>query len=636
MNKYFKSVLIGLAIIISTSGLATAATVLFPSGGGTGTSTAPSLGQLLVGNSNGTYNLVSTSSLGILNYPSVGSSGFVQFASSTANFFNATSSFFFDITNKFLGVNKTTPLATVHAGANTITTATPTGFSSSANFGVPGYAFGSGNKNYSIYQRVGGIFSTAVTGTHTELTAASSNFGSYGPVPNYSGSGYTPTGIQIDFEIFAYFPDGTISPAGVTNNFTDDGLNPYSVTHTWSSNLGNPQGILLIRNATDYLIVPNQSSSPYEDTNIGWSALPHGLSTVSSYSVTVNAGVSSSPSPSRTVFRNTTTSKFTNDDTASPSATDSGTWTTGSPSLTPTSGPGFSAIFDGTVRIGGTNSSSFGIFEKSNRPVPYQSNVDIITGLSNYGFFDSTATLAASKLSGSIAVINGGTGVTNFGSTGRVLVAGSAGTSIVTNANIVILDSNRIGVGASNPVAIGHFIGTGYPQARWGNDTSNYLNLLVNSSGLSTFDAVGATSSIVFSDNVSVGSTTAPSTFSVKGSAANNLFNLSSSTGATLFNVNQGGHIVTGGGTTTVSSCGTTPSISGNDTAGTVTVGSGVVTACTITFARTRTNTPKVVGVVTGGGLNIAGSYSAKSTTAVTFSFAATIGSGTFDYLIVE
>lgn len=44
---------------------ATHATVLFPSGGGTGTSTIPSFGKVLVGNSFGTYSLVATSSLGI-------------------------------------------------------------------------------------------------------------------------------------------------------------------------------------------------------------------------------------------------------------------------------------------------------------------------------------------------------------------------------------------------------------------------------------------------------------------------------------------------------------------------------------------------------------------------------------------
>ena len=49
------------------------ATILYPSGGGTGTSTAPSYGQMLVGNSGGTYTLTATSSLGITTSLSGGS-----------------------------------------------------------------------------------------------------------------------------------------------------------------------------------------------------------------------------------------------------------------------------------------------------------------------------------------------------------------------------------------------------------------------------------------------------------------------------------------------------------------------------------------------------------------------------------
>jgi hypothetical protein len=139
---------------------------------------------------------------------------------------------------------------------------------------------------------------------------------------------------------------------------------------------------------------------------------------------------------------------------------------------------------------------------------------------------------------------------------------------------------------------------------------------------------------------VSIGtSTVAKGYMSITGNTSSTtapLITVASSTGSNLFTVNNNGHIVTGGTAPTVSTCGTSPSVSGNDTAGTVTVGSGVVTACTLTFYKVRASTPQVVGVTTGGGLNIAGGYSAKSTSAVTFSFAATVGSGTFDYLIIE
>lgn len=54
------------------AGTAHGATVLFPVGGGTGTSTPPTTGQILLGNSGGTYSPVATSSLGAGTVKSVG------------------------------------------------------------------------------------------------------------------------------------------------------------------------------------------------------------------------------------------------------------------------------------------------------------------------------------------------------------------------------------------------------------------------------------------------------------------------------------------------------------------------------------------------------------------------------------
>jgi hypothetical protein len=47
--------------------------------------------------------------------------------------------------------------------------------------------------------------------------------------------------------------------------------------------------------------------------------------------------------------------------------------------------------------------------------------------------------------------------------------------------------------------------------------------------------------------------------------------------------------------TPTVSACGTDPSIEGDDFAGVVTIGSGVVTSCTITFAKAYAVAPSCV-----------------------------------------
>lgn len=197
----------------------------------------------------------------------------------------------------------------------------------------------------------------------------------------------------------------------------------------------------------------------------------------------------------------------------------------------------------------------------------------------------------------------------------------------------------------------GHNVGLGMTATSSVN-TSSILHIASSTATyLTKWDATAGTNLGVFTSTgrFGVGSTTPAYKFVVASSsdsiymsydpgasATSDLFQIASTTGTTLFSVGAGGHIRTGGGTPVVSACGTTPSISGNDTAGTVTVGTGVVTACTITFSVVRAATPRVVGVVTGGGLSIAGGYSAKSTSAVTFSFAATVAGGTFDYLIVE
>lgn len=116
------------------------------------------------------------------------------------------------------------------------------------------------------------------------------------------------------------------------------------------------------------------------------------------------------------------------------------------------------------------------------------------------------------------------------------------------------------------------------------------------------------------------------------------IFLAASSSYANLFRIDFQGSLVTGGSAPTVSTCGTTPNgslASGNDNSGTVTVGGGVVTACTVTFKAPKSSTPRVF-VETEGATAIASTVSAKSTTAFTVTFAATLGGGTFDYWVVQ
>ena len=56
--------------------------------------------------------------------------------------------------------------------------------------------------------------------------------------------------------------------------------------------------------------------------------------------------------------------------------------------------------------------------------------------------------------------------------------------------------------------------------------------------------------------------------------------------------LNNVGHLADTGATPSLSSCGTSPTISGTDIAGVVTMGTGTPTGCTITFATAYTNAP--------------------------------------------
>lgn len=198
---------------------------------------------------------------------------------------------------------------------------------------MPGYAFGSGNKNYSVYKRIGAIYSSALTGTLTQPVLSDGDLSSYSVTPNYSGSGYAATGSQQDLEIYAVFPDNTISANAATANFTDNGSDPYSLQHQFSVNQGQPTSVLIVNLTTNEYKVFGTTSSPIEDDHSGWSSMPHGLSTVSSYAVDVS--VAGDSAASLWVFRNTSTTKYTT--STIQIARDSADWTAGSPTVTPTS-----------------------------------------------------------------------------------------------------------------------------------------------------------------------------------------------------------------------------------------------------------------------------------------------------------
>ena len=81
--------------------------------------------------------------------------------------------------------------------------------------------------------------------------------------------------------------------------------------------------------------------------------------------------------------------------------------------------------------------------------------------------------------------------------------------------------------------------------------------------------------------------------------------------------------------TVTLSSCGTSPSVSGDDNAGVITVGSGTVTACTMTFGNASWRNRRCVFST---GSNVTIYQSSVSSSAITVTTSATVGSGKIYY----
>lgn len=102
-------------------------------------------------------------------------------------------------------------------------------------------------------------------------------------------------------------------------------------------------------------------------------------------------------------------------------------------------------------------------------------------------------------------------------------------------------------------------------------------------------------------------------------------------TSSPLAKLEVNGHIAASGGAATVGSCGTSPAITGNDTKGYVTIGSGATTSCVITFNSAFTFAP-VCTVTWRGAASAIGVGVAATTTALTVNFTSDAQSLSFNY----
>jgi len=96
------------------------------------------------------------------------------------------------------------------------------------------------------------------------------------------------------------------------------------------------------------------------------------------------------------------------------------------------------------------------------------------------------------------------------------------------------------------------------------------------------------------------------------------------------------GHIGSSGSTPSIGSCGTSPSIVGTDTRGEITTGTGSPTSCTLSFATAYSSSPFCVVTPVGSNPNTQFWISAKSTAAITITFAASLNSQKFNYFCMK
>ena len=116
------------------------------------------------------------------------------------------------------------------------------------------------------------------------------------------------------------------------------------------------------------------------------------------------------------------------------------------------------------------------------------------------------------------------------------------------------------------------------------------------------------------SGNIGINETAPAARLEVKADVADDfVLQVSSQNGTAIIQIDRLGHTIATGADPVITSCGTTPSVSGSDRAGNVTIGTEVTTSCTVTFAEPYASTPSCT--VTGD--NTAVTYARTITASV-------------------
>jgi len=230
-----------------------------------------------------------------------------------------------------------------------------------------------------------------------------------------------------------------------------------------------------------------------------------------------------------------------------------------------------------------------------------------------------------------------------------------ASTTVKGQATTTNLSVTALGTSGSNCLTANStgFIATttcGTAGALTGNGTSPWGAYYTGASTLATntIAFVADTKGAGGIGNIAVGSSTTNGLFSVVNASNTTSLKLSSTTSllsssslldvgssSAVFQILADGHLNATGTTPTMGTCGSSPSVIGNDAMGTITVGSGVVTSCTMNFAVSY-ETTQFQCISNDNSAAISSAVTSQTTSTVTFGTSATLGGGRIFYFCGE
>lgn len=335
------------------------------------------------------------------------------------NYFTATGSDIYNNNVGGVGIGQSAPLAQLHV----------TPFPSASNFSASissvgtstGFTFGQGGINYDLYAEDSSrpVFSPAIVATFTE--PPSSNYDPSSAGANFTGGGgYIESGYDFQYTFYALYGGQTQIGNGVTTNDTGndggDGVTAYAVAANITPPVGaSPDAYLVICSGSN----PNSGmgqivSGSFTDSGSGWSSLSPSSYTALLYQVGLSWTDAISPVDSY-ILTNANNTTYLAPGNTSGATDDNSSWTSGSPTITPT-GQTKTAILDGSqISINGvpyifpsSNSAGFqyndgtgilafqnvgvGNISARNGQIPYGSS-GVLNQASNFEFDGTNFTL---------------------------------------------------------------------------------------------------------------------------------------------------------------------------------------------------------------------------------------------------